>query len=85
MEQMRTIRTQMIGVHINYFLLKARTNYVLVTEPVIGVAHIAGPATLDPTRGCTVPAARTEKQTRNYFLHPMVIFFLCQIAANTNW
>ena len=66
----------MIGVHINYFLLKARTNYVLVTEPVVGVAHVAGPATLDPTRGCTVPAARTEKQTRNYFLHPMVIFFM---------
>ena len=48
---------------------------MLVTEPVVGVAHVAGPATLDPTRGCTVPAARSEKQTRNYFLHPMVIFF----------
>ena len=41
-----------------------------MTEPVVGVAHVAGPATLDPTRGCTVPAARTEKQARNYFLHP---------------
>ena len=64
MEQMRTIRTQMIGVHIDkstIFSQKAKTNNVLVTVPVVGVAHVAGPATLDPTRGCTVPAARSEK------------------------
>ena len=43
------------------FFTKSKNKYVLVTEPVVGVAHVAGPATLDPTRGCTVPAARSEK------------------------